>query len=111
MAAAGMPDGTYPLGPLQVRVTNGVARLAEGGSIAGSTATMADLVRRAVTDIGLPAPDVAAAASSTPAHAIGIASHVGALQPGCAADLVVCDNDFRTVAVMKAGAWLPALAL
>ena len=108
MAAAGMPDGAYLLGPLQVRVTDGVARLAEGDSIAGSTATMADLVRRAVTQIGLPVPDVAAAASSTPAHAIGIADHVGAIQPGRPADLVVCDNDFRTVAVMKAAAWLPA---
>jgi N-acetylglucosamine-6-phosphate deacetylase len=110
MAAAGMPDGTYPLGPLQVRVTDGVARLAEGNSIAGSTVTMSDLVHRAVTEIGLPVPDAADAASSTPAHAIGIADHAGALQPGRPADLVVCDNDFRTVAVMKAGAWLPGLA-
>jgi N-acetylglucosamine-6-phosphate deacetylase len=30
MAAAGMPDGTYQLGPLRVRVTDGVARLAPG---------------------------------------------------------------------------------
>jgi N-acetylglucosamine-6-phosphate deacetylase len=116
MAAAGLPDGRYRLGSQQVRVAGGVARLAGGDSgtdataaIAGSTVTVADLVRRAVGEIGLSAPAVAAAASGTPAQAIGLADQAGALQPGRAADLVVCDNDFRTVAVMKAGAWLPGL--
>ena len=35
-----MGDGLYPLGPLEVRVEDGVARLVEGGSIAGSTLTL-----------------------------------------------------------------------
>lgn len=34
MDAAGFGDGTYHLGPLEVEVKNGVARLVEGGSIA-----------------------------------------------------------------------------
>lgn len=40
MAAAGMPDGDYRLGDLAVTVVAGVARLASGEAIAGSTATM-----------------------------------------------------------------------
>ncbi|CAM5721919.1 N-acetylglucosamine-6-phosphate deacetylase OS=Streptomyces glaucescens OX=1907 GN=SGLAU_15460 PE=3 SV=1 [Streptomyces glaucescens] len=37
MDAAGFGDGRYMLGPLEVEVADGVARLVEGGTIAGST--------------------------------------------------------------------------
>jgi N-acetylglucosamine-6-phosphate deacetylase len=132
MAAAGMPDGSYRLGSMQVNVTGGVARLAEDagsaaepgavghatsasepgavghagvGPIAGSTATMASVVRRAIT-IGLPIREVAAAASTTPARVLGIGDRTGALRAGLAADLVVCDDEFCLRAVMRQGEWL-----
>ena len=114
MAAAGMPDGSYRLGSMRVDVTGGVARLAAGGgpggpgttdAIAGSTATMADVVRHAVA-AGLPVTAVAAAASTTPARVLGLADRTGALRPGLDADLVVCDEEFRLRAVMRQGRWL-----
>ena len=77
------------------------------GAIAGSTATLADVVRHAIA-AGLPVPDVAAAASTTPARVLGLADRTGALRPGLAADLVVCDDDFRPRAVMRHGEWLVA---
>src|SRR5699024_2093452 len=40
MAATGCDDGRYLLGSLEVEVRDGVARLAGGGSIAGSTLTL-----------------------------------------------------------------------
>ena len=111
MAAAGMPDGRYQLGSKRVTVTGGVARLQEDpgqpGAIAGSTATLADVVRHAIL-AGLPVPDVAAAASSAPARVLGLGDRTGALRPGLAADLVVCDDDFRPRAVMRQGEWLVA---
>jgi N-acetylglucosamine-6-phosphate deacetylase len=120
MAAAGMPDGSYQLGSMRVAVAGGVARLlteegpaGEGpadegtaGAIAGSTATLAAVVRHAIA-AGLPVPDAAAAASTTPARVLGLAGRTGALCPGLAADLVVCDDDFRPRAVMRRGQWLP----
>jgi N-acetylglucosamine-6-phosphate deacetylase len=115
MAAAGMPDGDYRLGSLRVNVTGGVARLADrtsatgAGPIAGSTATMAGVVRQAVA-AGLPVLDVAAAASTTPARVLGLGNRVGALRPGLEADLVVCDDDFRLSMVMAAGRWLDPAA-
>jgi N-acetylglucosamine-6-phosphate deacetylase len=116
MAAAGMPDGSYRLGSKEVTVTGGVARLTAGtgqepgsGAIAGSTATMAGVVRHAIA-AGLPVTAVAAAASTTPARVLGIAERTGALRPGLAADLVVCDEDFRLRAVMRGGDWLTAPA-
>jgi N-acetylglucosamine-6-phosphate deacetylase len=109
MAAAGMPDGRYQLGPKRVTVTGGVARLREDpgqpGAIAGSTATLADVVRHAIA-AGLPVPDVAAAASTTPARVLGLGDRTGVLRPGLSADLVVCDDDFRPRAVMRQGEWL-----
>jgi N-acetylglucosamine-6-phosphate deacetylase len=111
MAAAGMPDGRYQLGSMRVTVAGGVARLLEdpgqAGAIAGSTATLADVVRHAIA-AGLPVPDVAAAASTTPARILGLADRTGALRPGLTADLVVCDDDFRPRAVMRQGEWLAA---
>jgi N-acetylglucosamine-6-phosphate deacetylase len=117
MAAAGMPDGRYQLGSMRVTVAGGVARLLQDpdpgpgpgpgpGAIAGSTATLAGVVRHAIA-AGLPVPDVAAAASTTPARVLGLADRTGALYPGLAADLVVCDDDFRPRAVMRHGEWLP----
>jgi N-acetylglucosamine-6-phosphate deacetylase len=109
MAAAGMPDGSYRLGSMRVTVSGGVARLAghpgAAGAIAGSTATMDDMVRRAIA-AGLPVTEVAAAASTTPARVLGLDDRVGALRPGLEADLVVCDEHFQLRAVMAGGRWL-----
>src|SRR6185437_15108966 len=73
--------------------------------IAGSTATMAGVVRHAVA-AGLPVPDVAAAASTNPARVLGLGDRTGALRPGLDADLVVCDEEFGLRAVMRHGEWL-----
>jgi N-acetylglucosamine-6-phosphate deacetylase len=78
---------------------------AREGVIAGSTATMASVVRHAVA-IGLPVREVAAAASTTPARVLGLDDRTGALRAGLAADLVVCDDEFRLRAVMRQGQWL-----
>lgn len=69
MAATGLGDGPYRLGTLEVTVADGVARLANG-SIAGSTATLADCVEWAVSVAGVPRPDVLTAASATPARVL-----------------------------------------
>ncbi|NKZ06564.1 N-acetylglucosamine-6-phosphate deacetylase [Actinomadura latina] len=107
MAAAGMGDGDYRLGVMDVEVRDGRATLAGGTSIAGSTITMADAFRRAVTDVGLPIEDAARAASLTPARALGIDARTGSLEPGKDADLAVLDDDLRVTRVMKQGAIVP----
>ena len=108
MAAAGMSDGEYRLGELDVTVSAGVARLAGAepggvGSIAGSTATMELVVRRAIMTVGLPVADVAAAASTTPARRLGLDGVTGSLRTGLAADIVLLDEDFRLDGVIARG--------
>ena len=105
IAAAGEPDGVYRLGGLDVVVSGGVARLADGGSLAGSTLTMEQAVRTAVV-AGIPTPQALRAASSTPARVLGLADRVGTIAPGFTADLVVLDEDLLVQRVMTAGDWL-----
>ncbi|MFH8221450.1 N-acetylglucosamine-6-phosphate deacetylase [Streptomyces sp. NPDC018057] len=106
MDAAGSGDGRYLLGPLEVDVTDGVARLVEGGSIAGSTLTLDRAFRRAVTVDRLPVEDVVAALSANPARLLGVDDRVGSLEPGKDADLVLLDEDFVLKGVMRRGEWV-----
>jgi N-acetylglucosamine-6-phosphate deacetylase len=105
MDAAGFGDGDYMLGPLAVKVRDGVARLAEGGSIAGSTLTLDVAFKRAVTVNRLPLDTVSRMLSHNPAQRLGLSDRLGSLEVGKRADLVVLDAQFDVVAVMRGGRW------
>ncbi|MGV8882732.1 MAG: N-acetylglucosamine-6-phosphate deacetylase [Rhodoglobus sp.] len=106
MAAAGGADGDYELGSLAVRVRDGVARLVEGDSIAGSTLTMNRALKFAVTELGMALPDAVAAATSVPARALGLPSTIGSLAVGSTADAVLLDSDFAVRGVWADGSEL-----
>lgn len=106
MDAAGFGDGRYMLGPLEVEVSEGVARLVEGGSIAGSTLTLDRAFKRAVTVDRLPVEDVVASISANPARLLGMADRIGSLEPGKDADLVLLDHQFDLKGVMRRGEWV-----
>jgi N-acetylglucosamine-6-phosphate deacetylase len=103
MAATGAADGAYLLGSLGVTVTNGIARLTEGGSIAGSTLTLDVALRRAVTEAGIPLAEAVTALTETPARAIGRGHDLGLLAPGYAADAVLLTPELAVEAVYAAG--------
>ncbi|WP_308638702.1 N-acetylglucosamine-6-phosphate deacetylase [Paenibacillus silvisoli] len=97
MAAAGLGDGAYNLGGLSVDVADGVARLREGGSLAGSTLTMIDAYRFVLTHTGLSPAEVSRMASGNPARQLGIAEVTGSIEIGKRADLVLTDAAFTAV--------------
>jgi N-acetylglucosamine-6-phosphate deacetylase len=105
MDAAGVGDGDYVLGDLAVRVVDGVARLVDGGAIAGSTLTM-DRAFRFVVQAGVAVQDAVRMASATPARLLGLSEQVGELRAGLDADLVVLDETFARQAVMAKGHWV-----
>ncbi|MFI9753893.1 N-acetylglucosamine-6-phosphate deacetylase [Streptomyces collinus] len=106
MDAAGFGDGRYWLGPLEVEVADGVARLVEDGTIAGSTLTLDRAFKRAVTIDGLSVEDAVTALSTTPARLLGMADTIGSLEPGKYADLLILDSAYEVKGVMRRGEWV-----
>lgn len=108
MAAAGMADGGYRLGPLAVDVVDGVARVAGTSTIAGSTATMDRVFGFATTRSGLPRDEALMLAvrqsSINPARALGLPCP--GLVPDAPADLVVLDADLAVTGVLRGGSWV-----
>lgn len=107
MAATGMADGVYHLGPLAVDVVEGVARVAGTDTIAGSTATMDVVFRYAVTHGGLARDDALLSAvrqaSINPARALGLPA--SGLVPGAPADLVALGPQLDVQGVLRRGVW------
>lgn len=105
MAAAGMADGDYQLGPMAVRVADGVARIVgpdgSSGAIAGGVAHLLDVVVATVA-AGVPLVDAVRAASGTPAAVLG-RTDVGGLVGGRRADVLVVDDALRPRRVLRAG--------
>jgi len=106
MAATGLPDGDYDLGPAGVKVHNGEARLRSNGALAGGTATLLDVVRRTV-EAGVDAASAVSSATAVPARILGIQQEVGSLRPGLRADILAVDRDFRPLKVFRSGLPLP----
>jgi len=108
MAATGMSDGVYHLGPLAVDVVDGVARVSGTDTIAGSTATMDRVFGFAVAHGGLARNDALMAgvrqAALNPARALGFPDT--GLVAGAAADLVVLDPHLVVTGVMRQGRWV-----
>ena len=102
MAAAGMPDGAYTLGPQDVVVRDGIARLAQGESIAGGTAHLLDCVRVASTLGGIPLVDAVYMASVQGATILGD-ERIGSLEAGKFADVVEVDSALNVRRVLRRG--------
>jgi N-acetylglucosamine-6-phosphate deacetylase len=108
--ATGVGDGTFVLGGQEVHVHDGEARLTRTRSLAGSTLTMDEALRRAVTDSGLSIEQASAAASTNPARVLGLGASLGSIAPGRRADLVVLGDDLQVAAVMAGGDWCTGVA-
>src|ERR1700693_5596498 len=93
-AAAGMPDGTYQLGPIQVEVKDGRCTIhgETDGKLAGSVLTMDRAVRNVKQFAGWSLLNSIRAATQNPAAAAGLAHH-GQLTRGAEANLVVLSPD------------------
>ncbi|GAB3283998.1 amidohydrolase family protein [Sinomonas notoginsengisoli] len=106
IAAAGLGDGHYMLGPSSVTVAGGVATLDTTGAIAGSTATLLDVVAHAAA-AGVPLADAVFSASAVPAAVLGKSDEFGSLRRGLRADIVATDPDLGLVSVVRSGVLLP----
>ena len=99
MRAAGMPPGESILGSrengLKVIVEDGVAKLPDRSSFAGSVATSDRLVRTMITMAEVPLLDAVRMISATPASILGISERKGSLVAGQDADIVIFDDNIQ----------------
>lgn len=100
IAAAGLGDGGYRLGEVEVWVADGAVRRADG-TLAGSVLTMPEAVRNLV-EVGAPLAAAIDAATAVPARVLGRAD-LGRLQPGFPANLVVIDEQVTVHRVVRDG--------
>lgn len=103
MAAAGMADGQYRLGALDVTVAEGTATLTEGGAIAGGTAHLLDVLRFTVLEAGVDLVPAVRAATVVPARVLGAADRIGHLGAGARADAVLVDEQLQVRRVIRRG--------
>jgi len=98
VAAAGIGDGTFRLGSVDVEVRDGVVRRGDG-VLAGSSLTVLDGVRYLHT-LGASLSEAVDAATAVPARVVR-RPDLGSLAPGAPADIVVLDDalELRTVLV------------
>lgn len=100
VAATGMPPGRYQLGGREVISDGRTVRRPEG-MLAGSVATMPQLIRVAADLAGSSLTAALTMASLTPARALGLP--LGRIAPGAAADLVVLGRDLQVRVTLVAG--------
>lgn len=107
MRGAGMPDGHYVLGNkntgLDTVVEDGVAKLPDRCSFAGSVATSERLVRTFRNLTSAPLYEVVRMASLTPAKLLGISHQTGSIANGKKADLIIFDEHISVSFVMVNG--------
>jgi N-acetylglucosamine-6-phosphate deacetylase len=99
-AGAGLGDGTYALGEIEIVVADDVVRR-EDGVLAGSALTMIEAVRNLVAE-DVPLARALEAASAVPAQVLGL-TDVGYLTPGGRADVVVLDDSLEVVRTVVGG--------
>src|SRR5438105_1716599 len=102
-AGSGLPEGTpFELGGKKCVVKNGVCLLADESALAGSAASMIDLVRTMVRDVGIPLSEAVAMASRNPARQIGLEGK-GEIAIGNDADSVVFSPELEVKQTFVAG--------
>ncbi|MFA6998116.1 MAG: N-acetylglucosamine-6-phosphate deacetylase [Victivallaceae bacterium] len=101
MRAAGMPDGTYDLGGMNVTVEGNAARL-ENGALAGSTLLYYDGLKNILEITGRPLSELIKSTSWNQAQALGL-EKLGKIETGFMADIAVLNNDFSPSAVFVDG--------
>ena len=87
----------------RIVIEDGVCKLADHSSLAGSIATMDVLVRTMVQKADVPLADAIRMASETPARLMGVLDRTGTLQRGKDADVIIMDRNLAVRAVWTLG--------
>ena len=101
LSCAGLGDGVYSSGDMDVYVRDGKATIKDG-NLAGSLITISDAVRNAVK-FGVDFKDAVYATTVNPAKALGIYGRKGVIRPGADADLILMNQNYDICKVFIGG--------
>lgn len=105
MRGAGMPEGPSALGRIGEEmpciIEDGIAKLPDRTSFAGSVATADRLIRTMVQQVGLSVWEAARMMTATPARVFGL--NKGLLKEGYDADIVIFDKNITVDKVIVGG--------
>lgn len=101
ISPTGLEDGKYESGGLPIEVKDCKAYLADG-TLAGSTLTLFDAVKKAVK-FKIPLEQALYAATYIPAQAVGFDNEIGSIACGKVADLLIVNNDLELEQVIMRG--------
>lgn len=93
--AAGLGDGDYILGDVDITVKGEETRLRDGSSLAGSVLTLNKAVKNVLEWTDLSINQVVQMASLNPARVLGLDKDMGSIEKGKYANLTVYDKDFQ----------------
>jgi N-acetylglucosamine-6-phosphate deacetylase len=100
LSGAGLENGAYRLGDVDVEIRDGVAR-GQTGALAGSTLTMIEAVRN-LHSLGIPLEDAVGAATDVPARVLRLPA-LGRIGVGLPADVVVLTEELEIERVLVEG--------
>ena len=107
MRGAGMPEGESVLGNidtgLKVIVEDGVAKLPDRSSFAGSVATADRLVRNMINMAGVSMQEAVRMITVTPARILKMEDTIGSIEKGKQADIVLFDSNIDVNMTMVKG--------
>ena len=90
ISAAGLGDGTYRIGSVEVEVRDGAVRNRDG-ALAGAATTMDVALANLAATVGLPVTGVLDTATTHPARVLG-RSDIGTITSGARADVVLLEG-------------------
>jgi N-acetylglucosamine-6-phosphate deacetylase len=101
-AAAGMPDGDYTLGEVNITVRNGIAQTPQG-SLAGSTLTLNRAVKNFMAFTGVDICQAVKTVTINPARLLGLDDRKGRIKPNMDGDITVFDENLNITATVVGG--------
>ena len=100
--AAGLPDGEFNLGWINVLLKDNTVRLKSNDALAGGTTPYWQALKNIYELTGLPLKELIRTTGYNQAQSLGL-EKLGKIEPGFYADIAVLDADFKPVAVFVGG--------
>ncbi len=103
ISATGLPPGEYTLGTHPIIIEDGIAKLLDRSSFAGSIAWTNDVVRNFRDLVGLPIEDAVKPLTINPAKLLGLYPDRGVIREGAISDIVIFNEDLEIYYTIREG--------